>query len=243
MALNEAEEKGQLLSASLKAASIIAVLWIVKAIETLLDTSFAFLGILPLQVKGLKGILFSPLVHGSIEHLISNSIPFFLLSAALFYYYKSKAWQLLIISWLMTGLWVWVFARGNSYHIGASGVVYALASFHFVSGVIRKEPRLAAFSLLVVFLYGSFIWGIFPGFAVKERISWEGHLMGAIAGVVLAFFYRDTGPQKPEYWSDENEEDDEIIDDTTKDIDNSSQQPPVTYFYREKDGDSINKPE
>lgn len=234
---NDTEEKGHLLSSVFKGAALVATLWIVKTIEILINVSFARFGILPLKSEGLKGILFGPLVHGSIEHLVSNSIPFFLLSAALFYYYRSKAWQILIISWLATGLWVWVFARGMSYHIGASGVVYALTSFHFVSGIIRRESRLVAFSLLVVFLYGSFVWGIFPGFTLKERISWEGHLMGAIAGVVLAFFYRDIGPQKPKYWEDEEDDNNGNIGDQEeiKNEEDSETKHPFTYHYKEKD--------
>ncbi len=203
------EEKRKVLSSALIISGVIALLWVIKAVELIFNISFAWLGVLPLKVEGLKGILFSPLIHGSVAHLISNSVPFFLLGAALFYYYRAKAWSILIFSWLLTGLWLWLFARGSSYHIGASGVVYALASFHFVSGIIRKEPRLIAFTLLVTFLYGSFVWGIFPGFSVEERISWEGHLMGTIAGIVMAYFFRDVGPQKQEYeWPDEEEEED-----------------------------------
>ncbi|HLN54024.1 MAG TPA: rhomboid family intramembrane serine protease [Lentimicrobium sp.] len=219
------EEKRKLLSSALIGAALVSALWIVKAAESLFNTSFVTFGILPLKAEGLIGIVTAPLVHGSIEHLISNSIPFFLLTAALFYYYRPKARQILIILWLVTGFWLWLFARGRAYHIGASGVVYALASFHFISGVIRREPRLAAFSLLVTFLYGSFVWGIFPGFALKERISWEGHLMGGIAGFVLAFFYKDVGPQKHRYWEEEDDDDDD---------ENEDSQPPFTYFYKEE---------
>ncbi len=202
------EEKRKVLSSALIISGVIGLLWVIKAVELIFNISFAWLGVLPLKAEGLKGILFSPLIHGSVSHLISNSVPFFLLGAALFYYYRSKAWSILIFSWLLTGLWLWLFARGSSYHIGASGVVYALASFHFVSGIIRKEPRLIAFTLLVTFLYGSFVWGIFPGFSVEERISWEGHLMGTVAGIVMAYFFRDIGPQKEEYvWEDDEEAD------------------------------------
>lgn len=208
--MSSEEEKKQIVSSSLIAAGIVAVLWIVKLIEELTGVSLSLLGLLPLKVEGLKGILFAPLLHGSYKHLISNSIPLFLLSAALFYYYRNKAWQIFIFSWLLTGIWVWLFARGNSYHVGASGVVYALTAYHFVSGIIRKEPRLIAFSLLVTFLYGSFVWGIFPGFSPGERISWESHLMGAIAGIILAFGYRDVGPQRKVYeWPDEDEDGDD----------------------------------
>lgn len=207
------DDKKRLISSALIFAVIITLLWIVKVSEVVFNTNLSSFGILPLHQEGLKGILFAPLIHGSFQHLVSNSIPFFLLGAALFYYYRSKAWQIFILSWLITGIWVWLFARGNSYHIGSSGVVYALASFHFVSGIIRKENRLIAFSLLVTFLYGSFIWGIFPGFSIKERISWESHLMGAVAGIVLAFGYKDVGPQKKIYeWPEEDEEDKEEED-------------------------------
>lgn len=201
------EEKKSLFTSGIIIAILVAVLWLVKTIEIVLNISFVGYGILPLRIEGLKGILFSPIIHGSFKHLISNSIPLFLLGTALFYYYKSKAWEIIILAWVLTGLWVWLFARGNSYHIGASGVVYALAAFHFTSGVIRKESKLIAFSLLVTFLYGSFVWGIFPGFSIKEKISWESHLMGTIAGIVLAYMYRHIGPQKVEYqWPDEDED-------------------------------------
>ncbi len=204
------EEKKQIVSSSLIAVGIVAILWIVKLAEEILGVSLSFFGLLPLKAEGLKGILFSPLLHGGYKHLISNSIPLFLLSAALFYYYRKKAWQIFILSWLITGIWVWLFARGNSYHIGASGVVYSLTAYHFVSGIIRKEPRLIAFSLLVTFLYGSFVWGIFPAFSPGERISWESHLMGTIAGIILAFGYRDVGPQRKVYeWPDEDENENE----------------------------------
>lgn len=208
------EDKQRLLSSALIAGGILALLWLIKATEAALGISLASLGILPLKVEGLKGIIFSPLIHGSIAHLVSNSVPLFLLTAALFYYYRSNAWQIFILSWLVTGLWVWLFARGSAYHIGASGVIYALTAFHFVSGIIRKEPKLIAFTLLVTFLYGSFVWGIFPDFALKERISWESHLMGMIAGVVLAWAFKDIGPQRKVYvWPEDEEEADEDIQD------------------------------
>ncbi|HLO91643.1 MAG TPA: rhomboid family intramembrane serine protease [Lentimicrobium sp.] len=208
------EDKQRLLSSALIAGGILALLWLIKATEAALGISLASLGILPLKVEGLKGIIFSPLIHGSIAHLVSNSVPLFLLTAALFYYYRSNAWQIFILSWLVTGLWVWLFARGSAYHIGASGVIYALTAFHFVSGIIRKEPKLIAFTLLVTFLYGSFVWGIFPDFALKERISWESHLMGMIAGVVLAWAYKDIGPQHKVYvWPEDEEEADEDYQD------------------------------
>lgn len=189
---------------------ILAIMWVIKLTEMMSGVSFAFLGLLPLKAKGLPGILFSPLLHADLAHLSANSAPLFVLGSALMYYYKKEAIRIFIYSWLLTGLWVWLFARGDHYHIGASGVVYALAAFHFVSGIIRREPRLMAFSLLVIFLYGSMVWGIFPDFFPERNISWESHLMGIIAGVLLAYVYRNSGPQKKVYeWPEDEAEEEE----------------------------------
>ena len=87
---------------------------------------------------------------------------------------------------LLTGIWLWLASR-PSYHIGASGVLYALVVFVFFIGVWSKDRRRIAFSLLIVFLYGSMFWGIFP---VKEEVSWEAHLWGSVAGLLLAWYYK-----------------------------------------------------
>jgi membrane associated rhomboid family serine protease len=201
------EEKRRLIASIAIFGSIVALLWAIKAFELISGISLSQFGLLPLQVRGLTGILFSPLLHADVAHLSANSVPLFLLGSALMYYYRSDAWQILIYSWLMTGIFVWLFARGNSFHIGASGVVYALAAFHFVSGIIRREPRLMAFSMLVIFLYGSMIWGVFPELFPEKNISWESHLMGFISGVILAYAYRRSGPQSIKYEWPEDEDD------------------------------------
>jgi membrane associated rhomboid family serine protease len=181
----------------------VLILWVVKWAEYKFGFNFAYYGIKPLTVSGLKGILFSPLIHADTGHLFNNSIPVFLLTMALFYFYKPIAWRVLIISWLATGVMTWLIGR-NSYHIGASGVIYAFASFLFFSGVFRKHPRLMAISLIVTFLYGSMIWGIFPN---EVRISWEGHLSGGLVGLVLAIVFRKIGPHKKTYeWEEEEKE-------------------------------------
>lgn len=214
------DEKSRLISSIAVSAAVVALMWVIKVVEMMAGISFAHLGLLPLRAIGLPGILFSPLLHADMAHLAANSAPLFLLGAALMYYYRSDAFRIFIFSWLLTGLWVWLFARGESYHIGASGVVYALAAFHFTSGLIRREPRLMAFSMLVIFLYGSMVWGIFPEFFPERNISWESHLMGMIAGVFLAYAYRKSGPQVKKYeWPEEEDETDEtpywVQDDTS----------------------------
>jgi len=148
-----------------------------------------YLGVYPLSIKGLVGIFTSVLVHSDFSHFFSNSIPIIVLGSALFYYYKNFAFQALILMWLTSGFWVWVMGREN-YHIGASGLVYALAGFHIISAFIRRDFRLMAFAMLVIFLYGSLIWGIFPDFYPEKNISWEGHLMGGLAGILYAIYFR-----------------------------------------------------
>ena len=140
-----------------------------------------------------------PLLHdvSSVNHILNNSFPLFMLLAALIYYYRAIAGRVFFISWLGTGLSVWLLApESNSYHVGMSGVIYALFGFLFLSGFFRNFRPLQVVSLFVLFLYGSMIWGIFP---TQERISWEGHGAGMIIGMSLAVFYRKLGPQRPKY--------------------------------------------
>jgi membrane associated rhomboid family serine protease len=127
-----------------------------------------------------------------------------MLSIALFFLYSEIALKVLSWTWVLTGLLVWVGGR-EAWHIGASGLVYGLASFLFFSGIIRRYYRLVALSLLIVFLYGEMVWGIFPG--VYQNVSWESHMLGFVSGIILAIWYRKEGPQEPEVeWSSEPEE-------------------------------------
>jgi membrane associated rhomboid family serine protease len=204
------QEKRSLLYSLAYPALFLFVIWTVKIIEVVFDVSFAPYGIEPLKVRGLVGIATAPLIHADFKHLFSNSIPLFILGGCLFYFYKEIAFRIFFLMYFITGLWVWFLARGGI-HIGASGLVYALAAFLFTSGIIRRDVRLLAITFLVTFLYGSMVWGIFPGFYPERNISWESHLMGLLAGVILAFFFRSKGPRKKVYeWELEPEEDDEV---------------------------------
>jgi membrane associated rhomboid family serine protease len=181
------------------------LMWLVKIIEVLFEIDLSHYGIYPLTARGLPGILFSPFIHADFTHLFNNSIPLFFLSLALFYFYSEVALKVFIWTFFLTGLFVWIAGRA-AWHIGASGLVYGLASYLFFSGIIRRYFRLIALSLLIVFLYGSMVWGLFPG--VYKNVSWESHMLGFFSGVVLAVWYRNQGPQKPVYeWMEEEEED------------------------------------
>ena len=178
---------------------VVVIMWLVYWADFLFIFDFHKLGVLPKTIEGLKGILFMPLIHAhsDFKHILNNSVPTFLLLTLLFYSYKDIAVKVFFGSWILTGILVWIFATNKgSFHIGMSGVIYALAAFLFTSGVLRKYLPLQALSLFIVFLYGSLIWGIFP---TTPRISWEGHLMGMIVGVLLAVYYRSEGPQRPKY--------------------------------------------
>ncbi|MGE5395531.1 MAG: rhomboid family intramembrane serine protease [Candidatus Saccharibacteria bacterium] len=185
---------------------IVGLFWLVKVVEDIYNLDLAEYGILPLQVEGLKGILLSPFIHGSYDHLISNSLPFLVLGFALFYFYRNLAYRILFLIYLLSGLCVWLGGR-ESYHIGASGIVYGLASFLFFSGVLRKDANLLTIGIIVIFLYGSMFWGMFPW---KPDISWESHLWGALSGLILSLYYRHQGPARHKAsWEDEPEDDGE----------------------------------
>jgi membrane associated rhomboid family serine protease len=182
----------------------IFLMWFVKIAEILFERNFSFLGIYPLEVKGLPGIFFSPLIHENFKHLFDNSIPLFFLATAVFYFYSEVALKVCIWTYILTGLLVW-FAGREAWHIGASGLVYGLASFLFFSGIVRRYFRLVALSLLIVFLYGSMVWGMLPEF--YKNVSWESHMLGFISGIILAMWFRKEGPQRPVYeWMNDDEE-------------------------------------
>ena len=182
------------------------LMWLAKIIEVLFDLDLSNFGIYPLSLEGLPGILFSPFIHADFGHLFNNSLPLFFLGTALFYFYSEIALKVSLWTYFLTGVLVWLAGR-SAWHIGASGLIYGLASFLFFSGIIRKYFRLVALSLLIVFLYGSMVWGIFPN--IYKEVSWESHMLGFISGIILAVVYRKEGPQQPVYeWLDEEDETD-----------------------------------
>lgn len=162
----------------------IAVLWGIYLIDVFIPVDFTQFGIVPRTIKGLVGIIFSPLIHANLLHLSSNTIPIFVLLVVLYTFYKKEATTVIITSVLITGFLVWVFGRSAS-HVGISGLIYSLAAFLIVAGFLRKDFKSVLVSVFVVVLYGGLIWGIFPG---KFWVSWEGHLFGAVAGILMAFY-------------------------------------------------------
>lgn len=196
--------------ALLPAMLIVAIIWLSFMITHagVSDWNYSSLGIKPGDVSGLKGIIFSPFLHTSFSHLWSNTLSLLILIWLLFYFYSRIAFSTLLYLWVLSGAVTWVIGR-DSYHVGASGLVFAILFFLFFSGLFRKYIPLVAVSMIVAFIYGGTVWSIFPiTEMVDASISWEGHLSGAISGLLLAVIFRKQGPQKPvETWEEENDTD------------------------------------
>lgn len=211
------------------------VLWFVKAFEWLLDIDLGSLGILPRTLKGTGGILFGGFIHGDVFHLMSNTIPLVLLGGAIVYFFHQKSFHIITFLYLLTGFFVWIFAR-PAYHIGASGLVYGMLSFLFFSGLLRRDRQTLAISFAVFVLYGgSMFSGLVPG---DPRISWESHLIGFILGLLTAIYLRKTPITSDDKSNLELHS--EILNETenkaySTTIDNVNQPIVFQYYYKQKD--------
>ena len=209
--MNKSDKK-ELYSSLFVPFLFLLTMWLVKIIEVNFNFSFVKFGVFPQTYSGLKGILFSPFIHKDFTHLLNNSYPVLILGGMLFLFYRKIAARIFLWLFFISGFWLWIIGR-PSFHIGASGIIYALASFILVSGIIRENPRLSAVSFVIIFLYGSMIWGILP---TNESVSWEGHLAGFVAGILVAIFYKTDGPERKKYQWEIDEELEEIFREENK---------------------------
>ena len=149
--------------ASIPAILLLVVIWLTFLVsQTLLSQHDTMrLGILPGNITGLWGILFSPLLHSSFSHLWSNSLSLLILTWFLFYFYSKIALKAFAALWIISGAVTWLIGR-DALHVGASGLVFAMLFFLFFSGIFRKYIPLIAVSLIVAFIYGGSVWSIFP---------------------------------------------------------------------------------
>ena|SRR5690554_3801512 len=208
-------EKKRIRLAFIPSILFVTIVWLAFIIDhsQVFGREMSKLAILPGSPKGLLGIIFSPFLHSSFSHLWSNTLPLLILIWLLFYFYRNIALPAFIYLWFLSGLLTWVIGR-SSYHLGASGLVFAMLFFLFFSGIFRRYIPLIAVSLVVAFIYGSTIWSIFPiAEIVDVTISWEGHLSGAIGGLIVAVIFRKQGPQRPvKVWEEELEDDNSYPD-------------------------------
>ena len=185
--------------------SFVAFLWLIKLADAIFQFDLAQYGVYPRRPGGLIGIFFAPLIHGSISHVFANTAPLIVLGTALFYGYPKSAKIVVPGIYLGSGIGVWLFAR-SAYHFGASGLTFGIMFFVFTIGVLRWDRRAITLSMLVFFLYGGMIWGIFPS---VPGVSFESHFFGAMTGVVLAFLLKghDPAPAEKRYsWEDGGED-------------------------------------
>jgi membrane associated rhomboid family serine protease len=164
-------------------ALMVLSIWVVFYLDISFNLHLNEHGIYPRTLIGMQGILFSPFLHGDLNHIANNTLPLFILTTALIYFYRDLSLKVLVYGVLLSGFITWVIGR-ESYHIGASGLIYVLVSFIFFKGMMTKYYRLMALSFAVVLLYGGMVWYVFP--EIDNTISWEGHLGGLIAGFVFA---------------------------------------------------------
>lgn len=148
---------------------------------------FYWLGIYPRTLRGFVGILLAPLIHADVAHAFANTMPILILGTLLFRFYSRYAGVVIAAGWLGGGLCVWFFGR-SSFHIGASGVIYSMAAYIVTAGILRRQRELVAVSLLVIFLYGSMVWGVLPQGGGR---SWESHALGAGVGILAAIICRE----------------------------------------------------
>ena len=197
------------------------VLWWLKLWEVFLSRDLYQLGVYPRTLSGLIGIVTGPLVHGSWQHVISNTLPLVLLGSVLLYGYPRSRWWTLGIIWLLSGAGVWLFAR-DSYHFGASGLTHGMFFFLFVSGILRRDRRSIGLLMVAFFMYGGMLMTIFPR---EPGISYEYHFFGALAGALSALAFRRWDPKSVrkiyswERHADEDEaleEEDPVIGDLWK---------------------------
>ncbi len=176
--------------------NLITTLWITGSIWAIFILNFVFFftdfrdfGIHPRKLNGLIGILFSPFLHLNWTHLISNTVPLFILTFIILYFYNKLYVKVSIISVLLGGFAVWLFGKSGTNHIGASGVIFAYIGFLLFSGIFRRSLKSILIAVVIIFLYGgALLEGIIPG---QEGVSWEGHLFGAFAGIFAAWLYRN----------------------------------------------------
>ena len=164
---------------------LVFLMWAGFYAELLFQLPLSLFGIVPRTFHGLIGIFTAPLIHGDILHLISNTIPMLFLGVVLFFFYNQIGAQVFFRAYFWTNILVWLFARPAN-HIGASGVVYALAFFLIFFGLFRRDFVSIFISVIVLLLYGGVFYGVLP---TDPRVSWESHFAGALVGIGSAITF------------------------------------------------------
>lgn len=162
---------------------MLAAMWIAEIVDTVLSGRLDRHGIRPRHFDGLWGIVFAPFLHGGFGHLIANSVPFLLLGSAIAVGSMQRFLLVTVIVGVIGGLGTWLAGSSNSVHIGASGLVFGYLTYLVARGVFARNVWYLLGGVVVFMVYGSVLWGLLP----RPGISWQGHLFGALGGVVAAW--------------------------------------------------------
>lgn len=205
----------------LASTAFVLTLWCIKSAEILFSIDMHMFAVYPQTLNGSLGIITAPLIHGSLEHIFSNSLPLLVLLTALFYGYPKTRTRVLISVWLLSGVGVWFFAR-DAYHLGASGVTHGIFFYLLVVGILRRDKSSVAIMMIAFFMYGGMTMSIFPR---EPDISFEYHLFGGLAGAFAGLLWNrlDPKPAVKRYpWEHSSDEEDPIIKDEWRVAVNSS---------------------
>jgi membrane associated rhomboid family serine protease len=165
----------------------LALMWAVFVANALSGGALLSLGVIPRTSIGLRGILFAPFLHGSLAHIVANSIPFLVLGWLVMLRDSSHFLPVTVAAMIGSGLTAWLFGAPGSLHIGASGVIFGYFGFLILSGWFARSLASILLSLLVIALWGGMVLGVMPG---QAGISWQAHLGGFLGGVFAARMFR-----------------------------------------------------
>jgi len=167
--------------------SFVAIFWLIYMIDTFVIPNYYLnqFGIIPRNVIGLRGILLAPFLHGNLNHLVGNTIPFLVLGWLVMLQQIRDFWRVTGLSMLVGGLGTWLIGQPQSVHIGSSILIFGYLGFLLFRGYFQRNMPSIALSIVVGIFYGSYIFGVIPG---QEGVSWQGHLFGFIGGVIAAYW-------------------------------------------------------
>lgn len=173
-------------------AVIVAVMWVSEVVDLVLPGEpLDDWGVRPRTLRGLVGIPLAPFLHGGFGHLFANTIPFLILGGAIASGSIGRFVRVTAVVAVVSGFGVWLFARGGSIHLGASGLVFGYTTYLVARGVIARRVTWLLGGLVVLFVYGgATVWGLVP----RPGVSWSGHLFGAVGGVLAAWMLHRRTP-------------------------------------------------
>ena len=172
-------------------AAMAAVMWIVEVVDQIDDGRLERHGIVPRSGDGLEGIAFAPFLHAGWGHLVGNTLPFLVLGAAIALGGVARVAAVTLVVAVVGGLGTWLVAPANTDHIGASGIVFGYAAYLIARGFFSRSLVQIAIGVAVVAIWGT---TLLNGLAPTDGISWQGHLFGAVGGVLAAWLFERRSP-------------------------------------------------